>query len=128
MLQILCPAEQKQAIVNWIIAEDTRLFHDVEREFGGPKDGHAGIFDIEENVNGMTIDCGEDEFYFRGHSMPAEVEGFVRALKKKFPAVGMEGTLYVSDQNGDVEYEIRKKAGSGRLYITNINDEDEDDE
>ena len=126
MLQILCPEEQKHEIVNWIIAEDTRLFHDVEREFGGPKDGHKGIFDIEENADGVTIDCGEDEFFFRGHNMPSEVADFVRAMKKNFPTVGLEGTLYVSDQNGDAEYEIKKKAGKGRLYITNLNDEDDE--
>ena len=127
MLQIICPSEQKKEIIDWILAEDARLFGDVEREFDGPKDGHHGVFDVIENEAGFTIDCGEDEFYFKGHNMPPEIEEFVKAIKKKFPEVGMEGSLYVSDPYEDVEYQFRKKPGKGRLYITVVGDDDEDD-
>ncbi len=128
MLQIFCTLEQKQEMVDWLTAQDKKCFGDVERADGGPEDGHKGVFDILDNKDGITIDCGGDEFYYHGHNMPVEIEDFIRAIKKKFPEVGMEGNLFVADPYEDVEYEIKKKIGKGRLYITRLNDEDDEEE
>ena len=126
MLQIFCTLEQKQELVEWLTVQDTKCFGDVERADGGPEDGHKGVFDILDNEDGIVIDCGGDEFECSGHHMPSEIEDFIRAIKKQFPTIGMQGVLFVADPYEDAEFEIKKKPGKGRLYITLIRDEDDE--
>ncbi len=120
MVKILCPPDLQQEIYDWLITKDTEMFGDVRREDFFPKDGHAGIFEVNKIDGGLVTDC-DGYLFSRGHFLDEEVPVYFKELRRAFPSAEVNGafSLGLSD-DWWAEFEVKTVPGTPDVVVQEL--------